>query len=340
MSVAGNTIKRVLIEGENLSGYLAKCHEAFRTGLRATFDARCFGAGYPGFDPDIKTYSQILKHVFPDGEPDVILLGRYEANTPAYAGLADVAPLKGLVLSDYWVIRDERFEEFVELIERNRIDFILSYFPQPAEIWGQTSIRDRFIYFPVSFDPAIFKDWEVGKSYDVGFLADGTAVYKHFYPERQRIHTRLLQNPRIRYLWAEHPGFKIFEEPHPLVGENFSKAMNSCRIFITTASRHQNPHAKYVESIASKTMLLADEPMGAAELRLEDGVNYVRMTEDTIFDLLDYYLAHPDLCEEIAERGYRTALQYHTCYARARDFERVMTERFPLLSPRGFEPGE
>jgi hypothetical protein len=322
---------RILIEGRNLSGYLAKCHEAFRTGLRATFDARCFGEGYPGFDPDIKTYSQMLKHVFPDGEPDVIILGRYEANTPAYEGLADVAPIKGLILSDYWVIRDEHFDEFVQLIERNRIDFILSYFPQPGEIWGQTSIQDRFIYFPVSFDPAIFKDWKVPRTHDVGFLAYGTAFYSPFYPERYRIHTKLLENRRIRYLWAEHPGFEIFKEDHPLVGENFSRAMNSCRIFITTGSQYRNPHAKYVESIASKTTLLADEPLGAEGLRLKDGVNYVRMTEETIFDLLDYYLPRQELCEQIAEQGYRTAMQYHTCYARARDFEKIMTERFPSL---------
>ena len=29
---------RVLIEGDNLAGYFAKCHEAFRTGLRAFND--------------------------------------------------------------------------------------------------------------------------------------------------------------------------------------------------------------------------------------------------------------------------------------------------------------
>jgi spore maturation protein CgeB len=141
----------------------------------------------------------------------------------------------------------------------------------------------------------------------------------------------LLQKTGIRYLWAEHPGFQIFKETHPLVGENFSRAMNSCRIFVTTGSQYRNPHAKYVESMASRTMLLADEPLGAAELRLENGVNYVKMTEETIFDLLDYYLSRPRLCEEIAEQGYRTALKHHTCHARALDFERIITERFPTL---------
>jgi hypothetical protein len=321
---------RILIEGRDLSGYLAKCHEAFRNGLRATYDARCFGEGYPGFDPTIKTYSQMIRHVFPDAEPDIILLGRYDEHTPAYRGLAKVAPLKGLVLSDYWIIRDERFDELVDLITRNRIDFILSYFPQPLEIWSQTPIGDRFIYFPVSFDPEIFKDWKMPRTYDVGFLAYGTSSFSAFYPERFRIHQKLLENHKIRYLWARHPGFEIFQGVHSLVGAQFSKAMNSCRIFITTGSQHRNPHAKYVEAIASKTMLLADEPEGIEELRLKDGVNYVKMTEDTLFDLLDYYLPKRELCEQIAEQGYRTALQYHTCYARARDFERIMTSRFPL----------
>jgi spore maturation protein CgeB len=104
------------------------------------------------------------------------------------------------------------------------------------------------------------------------------------------------------------------------VGKGFSRAINSCRIFITTGGILHTAHAKYVEILASKSLLMADEPIGAERLGLKDGYNYVKISADDVMDKIDYYLGRPDEAQAIAERGYFTALQRHSCYVRAVEF--------------------
>jgi spore maturation protein CgeB len=139
-------------------------------------------------------------------------------------------------------------------------------------------------------------------------------------------------------LWAAHPGWKRHGNGHPLVGRNFSRAMNSCRIFVTTGGIHRNPQPKIFEALASRTLLMSDEPVGAAALGLVDGETYVRITPGDVLDRIDHYLARPELCERIAEAGYRLAMARHSCYARALDLRRLV-RRDPADPPIGvFSP--
>jgi spore maturation protein CgeB len=298
------------------------------------FDARCFGKGYPGYyplGPFKKTYNEIIHQVFPEVMPDMLVANFDHFNGRKrfdYAGLADLKVSKAIVFRDYWYIADRYHDEFVRIIEDSRIDFILSYFPQPLEIWADSPIANRFVYLPPSFDPRIFNDWQMPKQYDVGFLAAGTTIYSDFYPERFAIHKRLLEEKRIRYLWAPHPGWSWHRKDHPLVGRGFSRAINSCKMFITTSGQFRNAHAKYVEILASKTLLLADEPLGWERLRLEDGVNYVRICDADLIDKIEYYLSHPEMAARIAERGYQTAINFHTCYTRALEFLEETTRKW------------
>ena len=312
---------QVLIAGENLSDYLAKCHEAFRTGLRALFGARVFGKGYPGYDPHLRTYAQIVRHVFPDGEePDLVLTdwdvapGDTHVTLP-YEGINDAPGLKALVFGDYWQVTGSFREGFSAFAAEN-IDILLSYFPQALREYVGDPIASRlFTMFP-SIDPAIFHDYHQAKQYDVGFLAAGSLAPDRFYPERFRIHEKLHAMSDIRYLSAPHPGWQRHRE-HPLVGAGFSRAINSCRLFVTTGSARRHLQPKYVEALSSRTVLLADEPEGAREFGLRDGVNYVRCSERNIVEKVRYYMAHPELCEQIADAGYRLALARHTCFNRA-----------------------
>lgn len=310
--------------------YIAKCHEAFRTGLRAMFDARCFGKGYPGYWRFAKTYSEIIRRVFRDATPDLVITDHnypYDPRGFKYAGISDISVNKAIIFSDYWEIAEHYRDEFVRFIRDNKVNFILSYFSQPLEIWEGSPIEKSFICLPPSFDPVIFNDWQMPKIYDVGFLAAGTNQPSSFYPERFRIHQTILKSAKLRYLWAPHPGWGNFSDKHPLVGRGFSRAINSCRMFITTGGIYRNAHAKYVEILASGTLLMADEPVNFERLRLHDGVNYVKISEQDVMDKIEYYLDRPDLCAKIAENGYNTALRYHTCYARALDFREAMAER-------------
>ena len=314
---------RILVVGDCEANYLAKCHEAFRTGLRQICDTRMFGKGYPGYDPSLQSYQAIIAHKFPEAAPDIMIVSFDFAARGMqfpFRDLTEVQIPKAILLGDFWNVTETAKEHFLKDLEQYCIDMVMCYFPQPLTIFADTAFAKRFVHLLPSFDPDIFNDWREEKRYDVGFLAAGTTELADFYPERFAIHQKLLQRKNLKYLWAPHPGWHRRSGPAPLVGENFSRAINSCRIFITTSGKYKTPNPKYVEILASKSVLMAEEPMGADALRLQDGVNYVKITEADVLEKIDYYLARPDLCSQIAEAGYRTAMQHHTGNVRAQQF--------------------
>ncbi|MSM40299.1 MAG: glycosyltransferase [Geobacter sp.] len=321
---------RILFIGDCEADYLAKCHEALRTGLRCSFDTRMFGKGYEGYDPSLKSYGEIIRHTFPDVRPD-LLITAFDLTPPAFglpfAGLDQAGVSSAIVLGDYWNVTEGNSDAFFRFLDDNRIAHVISYFPEPLRLFADSLYGQRFVNILPTFDPQLFNDWQSEKRYDVGFLAAGTTEPSPFYPERFAIHQALTAQKEFSYFSAPHPGWEYRSQPHPLVGKEFSKAINACRIFITTAGRLRHPNPKYFEILASRAALFAEEPDGAELLGLVDGVNYVKITSDTAVNTIRSYLAQPGRCEEIAEAGYRLAMQRHSCHARAQEFYRFFAPR-------------
>ena len=322
---------KILIVGDCLDMYLAKCHEAFRTGLRRMVDARPFGKGYPFFNPVIDSYRDIIDFVFPDGDPDLIIT-HYLPTPPdfklPFSGLDSITIPKAIYFGDYWGVTNGHIDVFNSFIVKNGIHFILSYFPQPLKIFPE-KLASKTIWVPPCFDPEIFNDWNVTKEFDVGFLAAGTTEYTSFYPERYLIHNTLKQQSEFSYLWAEHPGWQMHALEHPLVGSGYSKKINACRSFITTSGIYHNLHAKYFEILASKTLLFADFAEGASEMHFQDGENFIRITPQIAVEKIAYYLKRPDEMERIAEAGHIMIMRYHNCFARAIDFREKLYAMLP-----------
>jgi hypothetical protein len=327
---------KILIVSQSHASYIAKVHESLRTGLAALFDVRFFGEGYDGFDPSLKTYQEILARTCSDGLPDLVIVHHNfpKSHLPylLYEGLSDLPVKKAIVIGDYW----EMFpvlNEYVQFVLSNKIDYIFSYFPQPFALWRETPLSERLVFSPVSFDPRIFRDWSLPKEFDVGFLAAGTVTPDlSFYPERHDFHQRLMKMADIKYMYAAHPGWGNFADDAPLVGKNFSRAINACKIFVTTGGKLRNIHAKIVECLASRTMLMLDDVYSPELLGLVDGVNYVRIKPEELESQMRFYLSNPDLIEAITEKGYQLALAQHSCYVRAAElrislYDKALHER-------------
>ncbi len=312
--------------------YLAKCHEAFRTGLRNLFGARCFGPGYPEFRDDLHDYPSIIRQMYPESHPNIVMIdyGLEDGKIVfPYKEAKKINAITVILLADFWNLTDANRSRFIDSVIENNVDIIMSYFPHPLSLYKGTPIHNRIIYLPPCFDPAIFNLWNMPKQYDVGFLAAGTTDYSQFYSERFSIHNRLLRQKGIKYLWAEHPGWERKDYFHPLVGKGFSQLINSCKLFITTGGKYKHPNPKYVEIMASGAALMAEEPFDMDALHLKDGENYIKITEDDVIEKIGFYLARPELTEKIAAAGYKTAMRFHSCFARAVDFMDAVS---PFLS--------
>ncbi|MDR1860697.1 MAG: glycosyltransferase [Bacteroidales bacterium] len=342
----------ILMIGENYENYLAKCHESWRDGFRKVFDAKSYGEGYPDYDSH-DNYADVLKKTFPDVYPDWVIF--YSGITRLYSGMIkivqkyklpvqltqfirkyklpvegmrDIPSRKAILLCDYWYDAYSREYDFVNFIKKNKVNYILSFFKQPIDRYNAdigrfgTDFKD-IVWFPPSFNPAIFNDWHEEKKYDVGFLAAGTTTPNlRIYPERFELHTKL-KNTSLKYLYAPHPGWGDFKDGHKLVGENFSRLINSCKIFITTGGIYNTFNPKYMEILASKSCLFATEPYDAESTGLIDGVNYVKIDTTNAIDKIYEYLKNESEIERIAENGYKLAMDNYSCYALAERFRQI-----------------
>src|ERR1700733_5285826 len=120
---------RILIVGDSEADYLAKCHEAFRTGLRRTFDTRMFGKGYDCYDPTLTTFPQIVRHIFPDATPDLVLVPfdmLPAQNRFHYEEIKELTVPKAILLGDYWNITDrpDYTESFIEALKHFDISYV------------------------------------------------------------------------------------------------------------------------------------------------------------------------------------------------------------------------
>jgi hypothetical protein len=326
----------ILLFGNNYEKYIAKCHEAWREGFRQILNAKSYGKGYPDYDSH-DDYRSIINKTFPDGQIDLVafylertkytrklIIPKYFLHNPEIK--------KATFLCDYWSEAYAHERSFMRLIRKSKINYILSFFKQPVDKYKEKLdlFGDNFIdiiWFPPSFNPRIFTDWKLEKKYDVGFLAAGTTSPNlKYYPERYHIHQQLLKT-NLKYLYAKHPGWGdngngIFNNPHELVGENFSRLINSCMIFVTTGGKYKTFNPKYMEILASKSCLFATEPYDVESTGLIDGVNYVKINADDAVDKIYEYLNKPEEIERIAENGYQLAMNRYSCFALTENFRK------------------
>lgn len=314
---------KIMFVGKNLENYYAKEHESFRNGLKALFDTRCYGEGYSNYDEQIRTFTQMKDKVFPNEEIDLIILfpvlGSFNPHHIEegliYEGLNQLKCKKAIMLCDFWSEAEIHRDEYFRFVKKNNIDYVLSLFRAPFHLWKGTDIYDRLIFAPTCFDPKLFNDWG-GKIYDVGNLNAGIFGNNKFYPERAAFHKKLLEMDDIHYFYAKHPGSGMHQPGTPLIGKNFSIAINQCKIFVTSGNLdYRNFACKHAEILASNSLLMTNEPMDAEMLGLIDGVNYVSINETNIQEKVRYYLEHEDERLLIAQRGYTLAMERYTSFA-------------------------
>ena len=312
----------IIVLGNESKYYLAKLHESYRKGLRSFFNTKFWGEGYAEYDSSITSIIDVKEILFNNEAVDLVILAEcYDPRNwrrgADYTDFDKLHSRKAIMLCDFWSETDD-YKGFKSFIREYDIDYILSFFLYPILVWNDSEISNKLIWFPPSFDPCVFNDWKGQEVWDVGNLNASTLNYSDFYPERFKMHNVISNICGIKYLTARHPGYGNHEPSHPLVGKNFSRIINSCKLFVTSGNMiYKNFAPKYVEIMASHTCLLAFEPLDSTRIGLIDGVNYVRIDGDNLEEKVKYYLSHDSERERIAKAGYELVIKNYSCYSLA-----------------------
>jgi hypothetical protein len=183
---------------------------------------------------------------------------------------------------------------------------------------------------PPSVDIDMFKDWKFNKEFLVGFLGAGCNKKVKVYPERYRITKLLNDKYKNDFFTADHPGWGYFKKDKDLVGEGFSKAINKCKMFISTAGRIGHCNPKYYEIMASGSFLLAGKHNYIKEVGLlKNGENCIIFNDDKeLLQIIDYYLDNSEKIIPIVENGLETIKSYHSGIVRVNSLIKVLHERF------------
>ena len=152
----------------------------------------------------------------------------------------------------------------------------------------------RVKWLPLACDPAMHGKASLPKRHDVGFV--GSLTPEH--AQRQRRLTRLAER------------FDVHVERSFL--RDMARTFSASRIVFNDAIK-DDLNIRVFEALASGSMLLSDRAPGSglAEMFI-DRQHLVYYDDTTLEELVEYYLAHSDEREQIADQGRREVLRWHT----------------------------
>ncbi len=188
------------------------------------------------------------------------------------------------------------------------------------------NLKNKPFHCPVWVDPKVYKPSAEKPLYDVSFLG----VYeRRQYPIRTSIWNDL-QGLVKKFGWkalirTRPPGrsdtrtiSKMQKEGH-LVGKNYANALSRSKTFIFGNSIYRYPLLKIVEGWMSGTCIVCDQPLTWERMHMETDKNYVRINVKNWRVKLKAILDNESARARIAQKGYETAMKYHTAEVRARE---------------------
>lgn len=196
---------KILFMKDNTKEYIAKIYWSLQKGLRQFSELICYGKNQD-VEPTEINYNLILKKCYKDELPNLIITdfiyNDLRFKTDDLFNI-DKSIKTAVIIGDYWSIPDK--QKFIYIMEK--IDYIFTFFYEFIDLYPM--LKEKIIFVPPSVDTEIFHDWKLEKEYKIGFLGDGTTIYKPVYPERFRI-TNLLKNNKYNFYYDNHPGWGFF----------------------------------------------------------------------------------------------------------------------------------
>lgn len=226
-------------------------------------------------------------------------------------------------------------EGYVEALNQANFDAILMLYSQvPWCKWPLSEIDPRYylknlsastFHCPSWIDPSLYPPSDEPSLYDASFLGA-------FEPMQHPIRTDIWESlPDL----SDKRKWKTFMATPPsvggelrinalrkqgyTVGDAYAHVLARSRAFIFGTSIYRYPLLKFVEGWASRTCVIADEPLTSERMGLRDGENYVKITLKNWKKKLRITLNDEEKRRQIADEGYETVMKYHTADVRAKE---------------------
>lgn len=180
-----------------------------------------------------------------------------------------------------------------------------------------------FVCLARCVDKDCFKDYGMKKQQDIITLGSMCNFYKF----RRSMHGMLARHTLssdIRYKNYPHCGTNFHHSG--FVREEYAKAINQSLSLASCGGRYHLYFNKIFESWGCNTAYIGEKPYGAEFLHMEDGFNYIAVTQENFMDKVGYYMEHKDELSEIAHNGRETFLKYHHLDARAQDAANLLDQ--------------
>lgn len=297
---------KILYLTPDFNNFYARFYGQCMRALPKVADVKFYNVNVP---PESRDIHQVIKHLYGDDCPDVILWWDYEGSGSAgeFEGLESVKALKV-----FWSVdshKDEGSEKCKAYLKRVGTNLILTSFDRDQitpQVRGLAQIAP-LDWYPFAVDPEFYKPLGLEKKWDVALLGNAAGSY---YPFRYA-YDQMLKNKGFRY---HSPETERFYE------EAFVKHINESLIGLTCTSSYKYALPKTMEIMGCGTALFCDTCSDFKHLHFVDGQNYVDVNPGNVVEKIQYYLGHREELDRVAKNGRETVLQYHTADIRAREF--------------------
>jgi len=200
-----------------------------------------------------------------------------------------------------------------------RCDVILCTYRAPFLRWYRWH-ADKLVHFPMFFSLEDFQDVAFNSTPIPKCILSGSI--DTFYPLRRFA----ARNPDVVVM--AHPGYAA-ASPEGLpgtFGAAYARELARYRCGVTCSLVIGYAVAKYMELPAAGCLLLATYTPDLDLLGFQDGVNYIRVDEQTFDGKLAEILAGPEAFEPIRRAGFELVRSRHADVHRAQTLERLIRE--------------
>lgn len=224
--------------------------------------------------------------------PDVIVLGLGWFGGFKY--FSKISNLKNIPIVSFLFKPQNDMEDKINFCKINNVKLILSPAPIFNEIYKRTNIKTKLFEYGCFIEN--FNCYNnLSKKFDIGF--SGAMHNASLYPEgnfknnniRQKIQDILTKEENISTFWK---GSDNFSKSRIDNYKDYSKTINSCKIWLATLASHGDVTPRYFEVLSSNTLLFCERPDESYNDILKDEINCVFFNSDlSDFEYkLKYYL--------------------------------------------------